>query len=159
MTENLHIRAQQFFAKSLVEGITPADRAWLDGHLRDCGDCAREISSSQEILHALRTVPVNTPRDLASRTQLRVRLRAQETAQTSHSSILLWAITAMSWLLGIFSAPLVWRGFAWVGGHFSVPKLALEMGFVLWWVMPALFAVGAILHQKAANSAAAGRQS
>ncbi len=156
---DLHGRAQELFAKSLVEGISGADRAWLDTHLRDCPDCAREIFTTQDLLGALRSVPIAVPRDLAARTQLRVRLRAQETAPGSQSSgILLWLITGMSWMLGIFSAPLVWRAFAWVGVHFSIPKLALEMGFVLWWVVPALFAVGAILHQRSLASAASRGQ-
>ena len=153
MTDNLHTRAQDFFAKSLVEEISSADRAWLDQHLGDCPDCAREILSTQNLLTALRSVPISMPPDLASRTQLRVRLRAQEHPETSPSNFLLWIITGMSWLLGIFSAPLVWHGFAWIGAHFSIPKLALELAFVLWWVAPALFAVGAVLHQKAIVSA------
>ena len=156
MTENAHARAQELFAKSQVEGISGADRTWLDAHLRDCAECAREIVSTQELLGALRSVPVVVPRDLAARTQLRVRLRAQESAPGTQqsSNIILWLITGMSWMLGIFSAPLVWRGFAWVGSHFSIPKLALEMGFVFWWVVPALFAVGAILHQRGLTSEA-----
>lgn len=153
MIDNPHVRAQEYFAKSLVEGISLADRTWLDQHLRDCPDCAREIVSTQDVLGALRNVPIAMPRDLVARTQLRVRLRAQEAAQTSQSNFLLWVITGISWLLGIFSAPLVWRGFAWMGAHFSVPKLALEMAFLLWWIVPALFAVAAILHQKALVSA------
>jgi hypothetical protein len=155
MTENLHASAQELFAKSQVEGITSGDRAWLDQHLRDCLDCTREITATQDLLGALRSVPVTVPRDLAARTQLRVRLRVQETAPGSQqiSSIVLWLITGMSWLLGIFSAPLVWRGFTWVGFHFSIPNLALQMGFVFWWVLPALFAVGAILHQRGLASA------
>jgi hypothetical protein len=153
MTDNLHARAQELFAKSLVEGIAPADRTILDQHLRDCPDCARDIIATQELLGALRNVPIAMPRDLAARTQLRVRRREQESAQVSHSGILLWVITGMSWLLGLFSAPLVWRAFAWVGGHYSIPKIALEMSFVFWWVLPALFAVGAILHQRSLDSA------
>jgi hypothetical protein len=149
MTEILHSRAQRLFAQSLVEAISPADSAWLDQHLRSCPDCAREILDTQELLGALRRVPIAMPRDLAARTQLRVRLRAQESAQTSHSSMLLWLITAMSWLLGIFSAPLVWRAFAWVGAELSLPKLLMEIGFVLWWTVPPLLAAGVILHQKA----------
>ncbi len=154
--DTLHTRAQELFVKSLVEGIAPADRSLLDQHLRDCPDCAREIISTQELLGALRRVPILMPRDLAARTQLRVRLREQASAQVAHSGILLWVITGVSWLLGLFSAPLVWRVFAWVGGHYSIPKVALEMGFVFWWVMPALFAVGAILHQKSLDSALYG---
>ena len=151
MTGNLHIRAQKFFAQSLVEGLTQADQSWLDQHLRECADCARETASAQDLLRALRNVPVSVPRDLAARTQLRVRLRAQESAQTSQGSYLLWVITGFSWLVGVLSAPLVWRGFAWVGNYLHVPKLALEMGFILWWAVPALFAVAAVLHQQGLN--------
>ena len=57
----------------------------------------------------------------------------------------------------MLSAPLVWRGFAWFGGHFGVPRLALEMGFVLWWTVPALFAAGAILYQAVAQGFAGQR--
>jgi hypothetical protein len=153
MTDNLHTLAQELFAKSLVEGISSADQNYLDQHLRECLDCSGAIIATQQVLAALRNVPIAMPRDLAARTQLRVRLRSQETAQTLDGNFLLWGITGMSWLLGIFSAPLVWRGFAWIGAHFSIPKLAVEMAFVLWWVIPALFAVGAILHQKAMVSA------
>ena len=151
MNENLHFRAQKFFAQSLVEGLSHADQAWLDQHLRECADCAREITSTQELLHALRNVPVSVPRDLAARTQLRVRLRAQESAQSSNGNFLLWVITGFSWFVGVLSAPLVWRGFALVGSYLHVPKLAVEMGFVLWWAVPALFAVAAVLHQKGLN--------
>ena len=151
MNDNLHIRAQKFFAQSLVEGLSQADQSWLDEHLRECADCAREAASTHELLHALRNVPVSVPRDLAARTQLRVRLRAQEAAQTSQGNFLLWVITGFSWFVGVLSAPLVWRGFAWVGSYLHVPKLAVEMGFVLWWAVPALFAVAAVLHQKGLN--------
>jgi hypothetical protein len=154
MSENLHSRARGLFAKSLVEGLAPADQAWLDAHLRECAACARETASTHDLLHALCNVPVAVPRDLATRTQMRLRLRAQESAQTSGSSVLLWVITAASWLLGIFSAPLVWRGFAWVGVQLDVPKPVLQLGFVLWWTIPALIAVGIVLHQRAASNGA-----
>jgi hypothetical protein len=81
-------------------------------------------------------------------------LRAQQSGEVSSSNTLLWIITAASWLLGIFSAPLVWRGFAWVGEWANLPKPVLEFGFVLWWAVPALIAVAAVLHQRAAGSRA-----
>jgi len=157
MTQNLHQRAQQLFAQSLVEGLARDEQTWLDAHLRGCTDCARQTASTQEILHALRTVQVSVPRDLAARTQLRVRLRAQESAQTASSNALLWIITAASWMLGILSAPLVWRVFAWVGAQLDLPKLVLEFGFVLWWTVPALIAVAVVLHQRAGNHSIARR--
>jgi len=149
MKEDLHIRAQMLFAKSLVEGLPNAEQSWLDQHLHECAACARETASTQELVHALRNVSVSVPRDLAARTQLRLRL--QESVPASQGKYLLWVITGFSWLVGVLSAPLVWRGFTWVGNHLHVPKLALEMGFVLWWVVPALFAVAAVLHQRGLN--------
>jgi len=156
MNENLHERAQRLLAESIVEGLRPADETWLREHLAECPGCAREAAAAQNVLHALRTVPVSVPRDLAARTQLRVRLRAQEASTAMSGSFWLWAVTAASWLLGVFSAPLVWRGFAWLGANFGVPKLALEMGFILWWAVPALVAVAAVLHQRALSTRTRG---
>jgi hypothetical protein len=154
MSENLHTRAQQLFAQSLVEGISSAERTWLDAHLRECGDCAREIASTGQLLQALRSVPVSVPRDLAARTQMRVRLRAQESAQKESNGAALWIMTAASWVLGILSAPFVWRIFAWAGGRMNAPKLVVEIGFVLWWTVPALIAVCAVLFQRSVQSGA-----
>jgi anti-sigma factor RsiW len=152
MNDNLHERAQRLLAESAVEGLRPADETWLREHLAECPDCAQEAAATQNVLHAFRTVPVNVPRDLAARTQLRVRLRVQEASTAASGSFWLWVVTAASWLLGVFSAPLVWRGFAWLGTNFGVPKLAIEMGFVLWWTVPPLLAAAIILHQKALTS-------
>ena len=157
MSETLHQRAQQLFAQSLVEGLSSADQGWLDAHLRECSACAREIVSTRDLLQALATVPVSLPSDLAARTQMRVRLRLQESAQTSSSSLLLWIIAAASWLLGVLSAPLVWRGFAWVGAQLNLPKPVLESVFVLWWAVPALIAVAAVIHQRALSDRVGAR--
>jgi anti-sigma factor RsiW len=156
MNDNLHQRAQRLLAESVVEGPRPAEEAWLREHLSECPACAREAAATQNALLALRAVPVNVPRDLAARTQLRVRLRAQETSTAASGSVWLWVVTAASWLLGVFSAPLVWRGFAWLGSNFGLPKLAIEMGFVLWWAVPALVAVAAVLHQRALSTGTKG---
>ncbi len=157
MSENLHQRAQELLAQSLVEGISSTDQAWLDAHLGECTDCACQAGATGELLNALRRVPVTVPRDLAARTQLRVRLRTQQTAQASNGGVLLWIITAASWLLGILSAPFVWRLFAWAGSQLNVPKLVLEFGFVLWWTIPALVAVAAVLYQRELSGNDSGR--
>ena len=154
MNETPHARAQKLFSQSLVEGLAAAEQTWLDAHLRECAECASATATTRELLSALRNVPVAVPSDLAARTQLKVRLRAQQTAEASPSSMLLWIITAASWLLGIFSAPLVWRGFAWLGERTNLPKPVLELGFVMWWAVPALVALAVVLHQRAAGSRA-----
>jgi hypothetical protein len=149
-----HARAQELFAKSLVEGLAKGEQTWLNAHREECAACSSEFSSTQEILQGLRTVHIATPRDLAARAQLRVRLRAAEAGQSSRSGFLIWAVTILSWVLGVVSAPMVWRGFAWAGAHFGFPKPALEMVFLLWWAIPALFAVGAVLYQRSLASGA-----
>ena len=154
MNETPHARAQKLFSQSLVEGLAAAEQIWLDAHLRECSECAGATTTTRELLSALRSVSVAVPSDLAARTQLKVRLRAQQTAEASPSSMLLWIITAASWLLGIFSAPLVWRGFAWLGERTNLPKPVLELGFVMWWAVPALVALAVVLHQRAAGSRA-----
>ena len=148
MNENPHVRAQRLLAESAVEEVRDADAAWLREHLAHCADCEREAGNTRELLYALRSMPVRVPRDLATRTQLLLRLREQEVSKAANGSLWLWLVTAASWLLGVFSAPLVWRVFSWMGSSFGVPKLALEMGFVLWWTVPALVAVGVVLHQR-----------
>jgi anti-sigma factor RsiW len=153
MSENLHQRAQQLIAQSLIEGLDRANQSWLDAHLRECAACSREAVRTRELVHSFHSLPVAVPRDLAVRTQLRVRLRAQESAQTTSSSTVLWVITAASWALGILSAPFVWRIFAWIGTELSVPKLVLEVGFVLWWTVPALIAVAVVLYQRSTGPA------
>jgi hypothetical protein len=156
MNETPHERALQLLAKSLVEGVSKADEAWLREHLAGCAECAREAVVGQELLQALRSAPVSVPRDLAARTQLRMRLRAQEPSSAANGNFWLWVVTAASWLLGVFSAPLVWKGFSWVGGNLGLPKPALEVGFVFWWSVPALITVGVVLHQRAASTGTRG---
>jgi hypothetical protein len=158
MSQNLHSRAQKLFAQSLVEGLGAADQFWLEAHLHECPECSHEATRTQELLRAFRNVPVTAPRGLAARTQMRLRLRAQESAQSSNSGALLWVITGASWVLGLMSAPLIWRGFTWVGAQLNLPKLVLEMGFVLWWTVPALIAVAVILQQRAAGAIANGNR-
>ncbi|HXX15240.1 MAG TPA: hypothetical protein VEJ47_10105 [Candidatus Eremiobacteraceae bacterium] len=154
MTESMHTRAQRLLAQSLVEGLSANDQAWLDAHLRACANCSAEAARTQELVRSFRNVSVLVPRDLAARTQMRVRLRAQEASETSPSGMLLWVITAASWLLGVFSAPLVWRMFAWVGMRLDLPKPLLEVGFVLWWTVPALIAVAVVLYQRSTSRGA-----
>ena len=156
MSENLHLRAQRLLSQRTIEGLRPEQDAWLRAHLAECVECGREAAAMQEALQGLRSVPALVPKDLAARTQLRVRLRAQEVSRDTRGSLLLWIVTAASWLLGVLSAPMVWRAVAWAGGNFGVPKLVLDVGFLLWWTVPALIALGVVLHQRAMSTGSKG---
>lgn len=149
MSTEMHSRAQQLLSQSWVEGLTEPDQACLDDHLRECSACSQEAARMQKLVRSFRNVSVAVPRDLAARTQMRVRLRAEAAAQVSTAGAWLWIITAASWVLGVVSAPLVWRVFAWVGGELDLPKLVLQFGFVLWWAVPGLIALAVVLYQRA----------
>jgi hypothetical protein len=146
MSEDMHGRARRLIDQERVEGIlADADRMWLAEHLRGCDACVRAAGETERALAALRSTRIELPRGLARRAQMSVRLRADELHERGAGRKLLWAVSGVSWVLGVASAPWVWRGFAWVGQHAGVPKLVWELGFVLWWAVPALLAAGAVL--------------
>ena len=145
MTNDLHTRAKQLIAQQHSESVSPDDARWLNTHLAECESCANEQRQLRESLSALRTMHLDLPHNLASRTQLRVRMRAEELREHGPVNRLIWAVAAVSWIFGLATAPLVWRGFAWLGSELHLPKLVWVTGVVLWWAVPALVATGIIL--------------
>jgi hypothetical protein len=148
MNEELHARAERLIAQEHVEEISATERVWLAKHLDECTQCAAMAGATQQALASLRASSVELPRGLAGRTQMRVRMRAEELRDRAPARKLLWAITAMSWGLGVATAPWVWRGFEWLGQHTGVPKPLWEIGFVLWWAIPAIIAAAAVILEK-----------
>lgn len=148
MSENLHGRAQELIAKDRVEGLAQTERDWLSSHLHECTNCAEHARQTDQALRSLRTMAIPLPVGLASRTQFRVRLRAQELLEREPQRRALWLACAISWAFGIASAPYVWRLFAWFGERTGVPKFVWELGFGLWWSIPALFVVVVLLTEK-----------
>ena len=141
MSDNVHERALQFVAKSRVEGLEQSETTWLTAHLQNCEFCNEHARQTDRALRALRTAAITLPADLASRTQFRVRLRALELRKREPRQRMLWLACAASWVFGIASAPYVWRVFQWFGQLTGAPKLLWEIGFGLWWMIPAVFAV------------------
>lgn len=139
-----HARAEGLIAKERVEGISTSEREWLASHLSECARCSESASMTSQALRALWSVPVPLPRDLARRTQFRVRLRAQELQSRGPRWQLVWIACAASWLFGALTAPYVWRGLEWFGTRIGAPKLLWQVSFGVWWALPAIVA-GVIL--------------
>jgi len=147
---NFHERAKELLNRRRVEPLSREDQQWLSMHLSECAACSDEESSLAEALSTFRGMHIDLPRNLASRTQLRVRMRAEELRERSSGSYFLWAIVAMSWALGVATAPWVWAGFDWVGRELHLPRYVAMAGVALWWLVPGLLAAGAVLLQKRA---------
>jgi hypothetical protein len=145
MSTDLHARAEKLIAQERVEGTSSAEREWLSAHLQECAHCAELARQTDQALRSMRTAAIPLPHGLASRTQFRVRLRAEELREHGLGRKLLWSIAGVSWALGIASAPWVWRAFEWVGHRTGAPRLIWEVGFVMWWAVPALLATGVVL--------------
>ncbi len=145
MNHQTHDRAKQLLAQERVEGIPRAEREWLTAHLQDCAGCTELARQTEQALRSMRTAAIPLPSGLASRTQFRVRLRAQELREREPKRRALWLACAVSWIFGVASAPYVWSLFQWFGQRTGVPKLVWEVGFGLWWTIPALFAAAVLL--------------
>ncbi len=152
MSENFHARAQQLIAQQRVEGISAEEQSWLAAHLAECEACSAVLTQTAQALATFRSMNIELPKNLAARTQLRVRLRAEELPAHNPARLLLWAIAGVSWLLGLASAPLVWRGFEWAGGQLGLPKIVWQLGVAAWWLVPGLLATGMVLLQRRART-------
>jgi len=136
MNQELHTRAEQLIAQERVEGISPADQHWLRKHLSECPSCSARATATEQALRSLRSLSVPFPKTLASRTQFRVRLRAQQ-LRAEPRWRMVWAACGISWAFGAATAPYVWRGLEWAGHRMGLPNIIWELGFGLWWALPA----------------------
>ena len=152
MNENIHTRAMQLIAKQRVEGISAEEQTSLAAHLAQCESCSVLQTQTTQALAAFRSINIELPKNLAARAQMRVRLRADELPAHNPGRLLLWAIAGVSWLLGLASAPIVWRGFEWAGTELGLPKLVWQLAVALWWLVPGVVATGTILLQKWART-------
>lgn len=151
MNAKSHERAEHLIAQERVEEISVAEREWLERHLKECAVCARSARSTEQALRSLRSLSVPIPAALTSRTQLRVRLRAQE-LRAEEPRWLLWLACGASWAFGAATAPYLWRALEWVGHRTGVPNLLWQMGFALWWVLPAIIVAVVLLFRNAGQA-------
>ncbi len=138
MNEGPHSRAERLIAQARVEGISAVEQEWLRGHLAECAACAASAGSTEGAIRSLRGLSVPLPPALASRTQMHVRLRAQQLQSYEPRWRMVWAACLVSWAFGAASAPYVWRGLEWLGHRMNLPNLVWQMGFGLWWALPAV---------------------
>jgi hypothetical protein len=149
MSEANHTRAVELIDRDRIEGISSAERSWLDQHLAECTACAERARVTESALRSLRALSIAVPRGLAARTQFRVRLRAQELRTQTPRWQLVWIAAAVSWVFGAATAPYVWQTLQWIGHRSGAPDFVWKMGFGLWWTLPAMVAAVVLLIENA----------
>ena len=154
MSQELHARAERLIAQERVEGISTADQLWLRQHLAECSSCAARAGATEQAIRSLRGWSVAMPPALASRTQFRVRMRAQQLRGEPRWRMV-WAACGISWAFGAATAPYVWRGLEWAGHRMGLPNIIWELGFGLWWALPAAVVAVILLMENAGRSSEA----
>jgi len=151
MSEQLHARAEQLIAQERVEGLSAADQQWLTRHLVECKQCAEFVRETEQAIRALRGISVPLPKTLVSRTQFRVRLRAQQLRGEPRWRMV-YVACGISWAFGAATAPYVWRVLEWAGHRMGLPSIIWEFGFGLWWALPAVVVAVMLLMENAGRS-------
>ena len=140
MKEDIHERALHLIDKTQVEGLTAEENGELEAHLESCAGCRQRARRTELALRALRSAVPRFDITLALRTQMRARVRGREMLENAARMRALWVSCALSWVLGVVSAPLLWRGFAWIGQRWVLSRPVWITGFALSWVAPAVVA-------------------
>jgi len=158
MIEDIHERATNLFDKMHVEGITAEEHDWLGAHLESCAQCLKRGSETERALRALRSALLRFDDTLVRTTQVRARIRARELVENAVRMRALWISCALSWVLGVASAPLLWRGFRWIGYHLALSRAVWMTGFALSWVVPAAVAAAIIAWRQVRGSTVTERR-
>jgi hypothetical protein len=88
----------------------------------------------------LRSVPVAADRALVRTTQMRVRLHADQLRHRQERMWLVWMSCILVGLSAAITTPFLWRGFEWLGRSAHVSNPVWQVGFMVFWISPALAA-------------------
>jgi anti-sigma factor RsiW len=144
MKEVNHERARKLLTAAAVEGITTSERDDLEHHLASCVECSNEAEALTAAIRSLRAFPVAVSPNLASRTKMAVRIRAQELQAERARLTPIWIASALSSICMIFTTPFIWQAFDRLGQVASIPEPVLKIGFLMWWFLPATVLAAAI---------------
>ena len=149
MTEESHERALQLIDKMRVESFTAGENEELAAHLESCVHCQKLEHQTELALRAFRAAAPRFDSSLVLKTQMQVRVRAREIAENAARLRALWISCTLSWILGVVSAPLRWRGFEWTGYRLALSRGVWVTGFALAWIAPAVVAAAIIVWRQA----------
>ena len=151
MTVNPHGKARELIVAKRVESISQTNSDWLGRHLEVCAACRTLLEATENSIRALRSNVVQIPLGIVSATQASIRMRARTLREEQLRMRSMWISCALSWVMGVVSAPLVWEGFKWFGQRLDLPSSVWMAGLAMWWLTPTAV-VGAVLAWRHKNS-------
>lgn len=137
-----HERARDLI---LAGSGSDAQRAWLQAHLSECGDCTAFAQLATSAAAALRTRAEIAPPAVVRATHLLVRARAAQLGELRARTRMMWIGVAIGITIGILTTPLLWMFAEWIGHLYNLPSLAWQSGFFVIWFIPASLAAAAAL--------------
>ena len=143
-----HERARKLLATRRIEGISPAEETWLDDHLGQCDECSREAHTLALAINSLRGFSVTARPEAVRRASAAVRMRAEQRQQERQRAIPIWIAALMSVALAVFTTPYTWAVFAWLGRLLQVSDITWQLGFFMWWFLPASVVAAIVARQK-----------
>jgi hypothetical protein len=83
MQSSEHERARHLADKALVEGISTDEQQWLEGHTKNCAECAEHVQLSAKIVRGFNAFSLETDSATNGRVQDAVAKRAMEIARAT----------------------------------------------------------------------------
>jgi predicted anti-sigma-YlaC factor YlaD len=154
MTEDVHHKAKRLILESHIKDLSRSDQILLEEHLNICTVCRKYREGTDATIVSLRNTSVGVDPELVRSTQQLVRARAIElNSRANLNSVATWiaAIMTLMWIAA--TMPYLWRGFEWVGKRLGIPDLIWQMGFGLWWLLPALVLAAVLASTPSPNGA------
>lgn len=139
MIRDTHQQAQELIACG-EHDLSPSQQAWLRTHLDGCASCRDYGQAAQQFVRSLRSVPVVADLNLVRTTQMRVRLHSRQLLQKRERMWLVWMSCILVGLSAVITTPILWRGFQWLGEWARVSSPVWQVGFMVFWISPALAA-------------------
>ncbi len=139
MIRDPHQHAREMIACG-SQGLTDSELTGLRAHLDGCASCRDYAAAAERLVRSLRSVPVAADLALVRTTQMRVRLHAQQLRQRQERLWLVWMSCILVGLSAAITTPFLWRGFQWLGEWARVSSPVWQVGFMVFWISPALAA-------------------
>jgi len=136
MSADLHAQARTLVDRNQMSGISPAEQAWLEDHLRQCDQCNGYAELTARAIGGLGSFSFSMDPSLVARTQEALTRRAREMEAERGRHRMYLRGFALACLFTVIGSVLAWQGWAYVAQRVQLVPWEWQLGFSLFWVLP-----------------------